>query len=119
VTGCTDPRKALELFQANPGGFDAVLSDLAMPGMSGTELARELLQIRPDIPILISTGYIRPGDNEQVRSLGLPDLILKPDTIDELGRMLQNVFEKRKRSASQETTQGEPGPLHKAAGSHT
>jgi PAS domain S-box-containing protein len=119
VTGCTDPRKALELFQANPGGFDAVLSDLAMPGMSGTELARELLQIRPDIPILISTGYIRPGDNEQVRSLGLPDLILKPDTIDELGRMLQNVFEKRKRSASLETTQGEPGPLHKAAGSHT
>ena len=97
VTGCTDPRKALELFRSNPGGFDAVVSDLSMPGMSGTDLARELLQIRPGMPIVIASGYIRPQDNECVRQLGLPDLMLKPDTIEELGQTLHNLFTTQKK----------------------
>ncbi len=102
VTGCTDPEKALEMFQSRPYEFDVVVCDLSMPGMSGIDLARALLQIRPGIPILMASGYIRAADNEQVRSLGLPDLILKPDTIEEMGNILHQLFADQKGSKQDE-----------------
>jgi signal transduction histidine kinase/ActR/RegA family two-component response regulator len=92
VTGCSEPTKALEMFSSGPHDFDVVVSDLSMPQMSGVDLARELLQIRPGMPILIASGYIGSEDNEQVRNLGLPDLLLKPDTIEELSQRLHEVF---------------------------
>jgi PAS domain S-box-containing protein len=96
VTGCTAPESALKLFGSTPQDFDVVVSDLSMPRMSGVDLARDLLRIRPGIPILIASGYIRPADNEAVRSLGLPDLILKPDTVEQLGDILHELFESNK-----------------------
>jgi PAS domain S-box-containing protein len=96
VTGCTDAQKALEAFRSTPYDFDVVVSDLSMPRMSGIELGQEVLQIRPGVPILIVSGYIRPADNEEIRNLGWPDLLLKPDTIEELGQSLHNVFAKCK-----------------------
>jgi CheY-like chemotaxis protein len=94
VTGCTMPEKALETFRSGPKDFEVVVSDLCMPGMSGVDLARALLKIRPGMPILITSGHFGPADNEEVRSLGLPDLLLKPNTIEELGQTLHNVFTK-------------------------
>lgn len=94
VTGCTEPAKAIELFRSGPQDFDVVVSDLSMPQMSGVNLARELLQIRAGIPILILSGGIRPEDNEAIRGLGLPDLVLKADTIEEMGQRLHNIFAK-------------------------
>lgn len=96
VTGCTDPERALAIFRSNPKQFDAVVSDLSMPGMSGADFARELLQIRPGIPVVLASGYIRPHDNECARALGLPDVILKPDTIEDLSYVLRNVLAKSK-----------------------
>ena len=61
VKGCTVPQKALEMFRSRPHDFDIVMSDLSMPEMSGVELAREILQIRPGMPILITSGYVAPG----------------------------------------------------------
>ena len=92
VTGCTSPEEALEIFRSGPRSFDVVVSDLSMPAMSGVDLARELLQIRPGMPILIASGYFGPADNEKARSLGLPDLLLKPDTIEKLGQALHRVI---------------------------
>ncbi len=94
VTGCTSPEEALELFRSAPRNFDVVVSDLSMPQMSGVDLARELLQIRPGMPILIASGYFGPADNEKAHSLGLPDLLLKPDTIEKLGQALHRVIAK-------------------------
>ncbi|HSY90306.1 MAG TPA: response regulator [Candidatus Binatus sp.] len=94
VTGCTSPEEALEMFRSGPRSFDVVVSDLSMPVMSGVDLARELLQIRPGMPILIASGYFGPADNEEARSLGLPDLLLKPDTIEKLGQALHRVIGK-------------------------
>ena len=106
VTGCNEPEKAIKLFAEAPDGFDAVVTDLSMPGMSGIDIARELLQIRPGIPILVASGYIRPADNEEVRSLGLPDLILKPDTVEQMGEILHRVLDKSKQIQAPE--QGSP-----------
>jgi CheY-like chemotaxis protein len=117
VTGCTEPEKALEAFRSGPQGFDVVVSALSMPGMSGIDLARELLQIRPGIPILIASGYIRPADNEEVRSLGLSNLLLKPDTIEELGQSLHDIFANCKPSAPgvQNDTDSKPGQMAAAS----
>ena len=117
VTGCTDPRKALETFRSRPDEFDVVVSDLSMPGMSGFDLARQLLQIRPGIPILIASGYIRPADNEDVRSLGLPDLILKPDTVEQLGEILHNLFEKTGGHENAQSAHAPQNSARKAAAS--
>ena len=92
VTGFTDAAKALEAFRSRPGEFDVAVTDLAMPGMPGHELARELLRIRPDLPIIMTSGYIRPKDSELAKHLGVRDLILKPDTVDELCDCLHRLF---------------------------
>jgi CheY-like chemotaxis protein len=92
VTGCADPVKALEMFRSDPKAFHAVVSDLSMPGMCGVEFAQELLRIRPDIPILITSGDVTPEDAAAVRNLALPDLILKPCSVDQLGKLLDNLL---------------------------
>jgi CheY-like chemotaxis protein len=92
VTGHTDALKALEEFRAHPRKFHAVVTDMAMPGMSGLEFARELLATRPDIPIIMTSGYVRPEDQEKALRMGLRDLLLKPHNADELARTLDRVL---------------------------
>lgn len=96
VTGCTDPVKALEIFRSDPKAFHAVVSDLSMPGMCGIEFAQELLTIRPDVPILMTSGDVRAEDAAAVRNLDLPDLVLKPCTVDQLGELLDNLLRRVK-----------------------
>jgi PAS domain S-box-containing protein len=100
VLGFSDPVAALEAFRENPARFDVVVTDLSMPGMSGFHLARALLQLRPDIAVLMTSGYVRPEDREEARALGVRELILKPDTIDELGLALARVFREGESAAS-------------------
>jgi CheY-like chemotaxis protein len=96
VTGCTDPVKALETFRSDPKAFHAVVSDLSMPGICGIEFAQELLRIRPDIPILMTSGEVRREDVAAVRNLGLPDLVLKPCTADQFGKLLDNLLRRER-----------------------
>jgi PAS domain S-box-containing protein len=92
ITGHTDPVLALQAFRENPECFAAVVTDLSMPTMSGAELAHQVLAIRPDIPVVMTSGYIRPEDELEARRLGVRELILKPDTIEELAKALHRVF---------------------------
>jgi PAS domain S-box-containing protein len=92
VTGYTDAARALEQFRLSPRDFDAVVTDLSMPGMSGFDLAAEVLATRTDTPIVMTSGFVRPEDQERALRMGMRDLILKPDTIEQLGRALDQVF---------------------------
>ncbi|MBR9982417.1 MAG: response regulator, partial [Desulfatitalea sp.] len=78
VTVAQDPREALALFDREPRAFDLVITDLTMPHLIGTELARRLLAIRPDLPILLCTGYGDAVANGDLQTLGIRELILKP-----------------------------------------
>jgi PAS domain S-box-containing protein len=93
VTGCDSPFQGLEAFRDAPDQFDVVVTDLSMPQMSGFDVARELQAVRPDIPILLTSGYVRPEDREAARAVGIRDVILKPDTVDELGQALAGLFQ--------------------------
>lgn len=97
VTGFTEAEAALKAFLADPNRFDVIITDLSMPRLSGRDLAVRVLKIRPDIPVILATGYIRPQDTESARSLGIRDLILKPNTVEDLGHTLHRIFAERKK----------------------
>jgi len=95
ITGCTDPAEALQAFRSNPRAFDVIVTDLSMPGMSGFDLARGLLEIRPDVPVVMTSGYLRPEDQETAARVGIRALILKPNTVEELGSVLDKLLRDR------------------------
>jgi signal transduction histidine kinase/ActR/RegA family two-component response regulator len=92
VTGHTDPVQALEEFRDRPGDFDVIITDVSMPSLSGFDLTREALAIRPDLPVIMTSGYVRKEDEEAAQQLGVREIILKPNTLDELGKALQRLF---------------------------
>lgn len=86
VTGCHEPRCALDVLRAHPQEFDVVVTDVAMPGMSGFDLVREIRALDPNLPIVMISGYVTPRDEEAARKLGVCALLLKPSTAEELGQ---------------------------------
>jgi signal transduction histidine kinase/ActR/RegA family two-component response regulator len=92
VTGATDAVQALQDFRSRPHEFAAVVTDLAMPGLSGHDLARQVREIRPDIPVVLTSGHVRPGDTEAAQRLGVGDVLLKPNLVGDLGATLHRVL---------------------------
>jgi CheY-like chemotaxis protein len=92
VTFQTSGRQALEIFGAAPDDFDLVITDQTMPRMSGTELAKSLLALRPTLPILLTTGYSATLNLEQAHALGIRELLLKPYTAQALGGAIRRVL---------------------------
>lgn len=78
VSTCTDSREALAAFRAHPDGFDLVLTDMTMPRMTGDRLARELMAIRPNLPVVMCTGFSERITPAKVEELGIKGFLLKP-----------------------------------------
>jgi signal transduction histidine kinase len=79
---------ALAAFRADPARFDLVLTDEVMPGMTGTQLARALNGLRPELPIVLVSGYAGPVRPEQLRAAGIRELLRKPLLTRELAACL-------------------------------
>ncbi|MFH0997877.1 MAG: response regulator [Pseudomonadota bacterium] len=86
VIARTSAREALELFRSQPDRFDLVITDYTMPHMTGVALAREILNIRPDEPIILCTGFNEMITEKNARSMGIREFIMKPVTINELSK---------------------------------
>jgi PAS domain S-box-containing protein len=86
------PAMALEAFRGAPASFCAVISDLTMPDMTGLELARHVLEIRPDIPFILASGYLNLEANEKARQSGVKCIIAKPFAMHELAARLRSVL---------------------------
>jgi len=84
---------ALEAFRAQPGKFDIVITDQTMPRMTGLQLARELISIRPDIPVILCTGFSDLVTEEEARLIGIKRFIMKPVILRELSEVVRNVLE--------------------------
>jgi PAS domain S-box-containing protein len=97
VSAQTDPLVALKLFCEAPEQFDLIITDQAMPHMNGTELARELARIRPDIPVILCTGYdtISSGDTDDIGETAefINELALKPLIREEIATMIRRVLD--------------------------
>jgi PAS domain S-box-containing protein len=95
VIVCTSSSEALETFRAAPHSFHLVITDRTMPTLTGEELVHKLRQIRPDIPIILCTGFSHPVTSEQLRALRVDAFLLKPVMADEWARMIRQVLERR------------------------
>jgi CheY-like chemotaxis protein len=95
VTSCTNSVEALEAFRTSPDKFDLVITDKAMPKMSGDKLAAELIKIRHDIPILLCTGFSESMSEERLKSLGIKGFLLKPIIIQALAQKMRDVLDKK------------------------
>jgi CheY-like chemotaxis protein len=92
VTAHVSPLEALSDFLARPLDFDVMLTDLTMPGMSGADLAERVLKARPDLPIVMATGYGHVMSEERARELGLRPLLYKPFSMAALGDAIQDAL---------------------------
>ena len=97
VTVRTSSIEALELFHAKPDDFDLVISDVTMPNMTGDKLAVELMKIRPDIPVILCTGYSKKISDESVAHIGIKAFAHKPMVRSELAKTVRNVLDGKER----------------------
>uniref|UniRef100_C6E018 histidine kinase n=1 Tax=Geobacter sp. (strain M21) TaxID=443144 RepID=C6E018_GEOSM len=92
VVTSNSSRRAMEMFRADPALFDLVITDLTMPGLTGKAIAKEIHALRPDIPIILCTGYTESFD-EKDREYGIRACLMKPYTSKMLGRTIRMVLE--------------------------
>lgn len=93
VTSLTSSLDALELFKGRPEFFDLVITDQTMPGLTGTELAAKLLDIRADLPIVLCSGYSAKLSEADARALGIREFCRKPYDIQQLSMVLRKILD--------------------------
>ncbi|MGH8491391.1 MAG: response regulator, partial [Gammaproteobacteria bacterium] len=98
--GFQDSQAALEAFQARPARFDLVLTDQLMPRMSGTELATRLREIRPDIPVLLMSGFGGPELAHKARRAAVQALLKKPLQSRDLAQAIASALSVNKKFAA-------------------
>ncbi len=93
VGGFSTPAEALKAFSERPDDFDVVITDLSMPGMPGPQLASRLREVRKDVPIILTSGYIRPEDRDMATQLNINQVVYKSNTVDQLAEALGKEIE--------------------------
>ncbi len=99
VLGKTGSLNALTAFKERPAHFDLVITDMAMPDMSGDRLAVELMKIRPDIPVILCTGYSKTICDKTASKIGIKAFIHKPIVKADLAKTVRRVLDNAKREA--------------------
>jgi PAS domain S-box-containing protein len=89
----TSSHEALELFKVKSDKFDLVITDMTMPGMTGYQLTREILKIRPGIPIILCTGYSKQITEEKAKAIGIKAFAMKPVVARELAEIVRKVLD--------------------------
>jgi len=89
-----NPVETFELFSARPNHFDLVITDMTMPGITGDILAMKLMNIRPDLPIIICTGFSDQINHESAMQMGISALLMKPVLTSDLAHAVRNALKK-------------------------
>jgi CheY-like chemotaxis protein len=93
--GFTRPSEALEEFRADPTRFDAVVLDQLMPGMTGTDLARQLRELRADVRIVLISGYTGPVLAQQALSAGIDHILTKPLDLRQIADAMEKILSRQ------------------------
>lgn len=92
VTAVTRSADALNMFRSDPQGFDLVITDMTMPGLTGKDLAKEMIGIRSDIPIILCTGFSELVNEKQAKGSGIREFIMKPYTVSSLQQAIHRAM---------------------------
>lgn len=95
VTSFVSAHDAMEAFEQTPAAFDVVVTDLAMPHVTGFEFARHVLAIRPDMPVLMTTGWVNANDEREAAAIGISRLMLKPLGLADLHRAIVELADRK------------------------
>jgi CheY-like chemotaxis protein len=93
VTTKTSSIEAIELFRSKPDAFDLVITDYTMPDMTGGDLAREVMRLRPGIPVILCTGYSEMVSEDAAKELGVGAFIMKPLSLRDLALVIRGIFD--------------------------
>jgi len=93
VTGFMNGMDALEKFKQDSNGFDLILTDLAMPQMTGLELVKQIKEIRSDIPVILCTGFSDGLTNQKIQACGISAMVMKPMIAGELAQVVANFLD--------------------------
>jgi len=93
VTGRTSSIEALEVFRHKADAFDLVITDMTMPNMTGDKLAKELMSIRPDIPIILCTGFSEKMDEKKAMHMGIRAFVMKPIVMGQIANTIREVLD--------------------------
>ncbi|MFH1155023.1 MAG: PAS domain S-box protein [Pseudomonadota bacterium] len=96
VTERSNSTGALREFKENPGAFDIVITDMNMPGIPGEQLARELIAIRPDIPVVLCTGFSEKINKDSALAIGIKGFLMKPVSKADMAQMVRKVLDEAK-----------------------
>ena len=97
----TNGIEALALFRRDPAQFDLVITDMTMPQMTGDQLAKELLKIRPDIPVVLCTGFSHEINERKAKHFGISAFLMKPFVLRELATTVRKVIDEKSRLRSE------------------
>ncbi len=93
VAAAKDSLEALKLFEKEPYEFDLVITDLTMPNMTGLELSRKVMAVRPELPVILCTGFNDAINEQEASSMGIRELLLKPTDSGELKKIVRRALE--------------------------
>ena len=96
VTSRSSSLEALEAFATTPDAFDLVITDMAMPNLTGDQLAKAMMAIRKDIPVIICTGFSERMDPKKAAALGIKGFLMKPIVLSKMARMVRKVLDSAK-----------------------
>jgi PleD family two-component response regulator len=96
VMGLTDSRDALDVFRAVPEKFDLVITDQTMPHITGLNLAKKMLTIRPDLPIIMLTGHSDLVDEQRAKAAGITKFLMKPISMEEIALAMGEILLQQK-----------------------
>ena len=100
VSAYENSLEAVEAFKAEPQSFDLIISDMAMPNMTGDQLSETMRMIRSDIPVIICTGFSENINKEKAQANGVNGFIMKPVNRSDLAKIIRNVLDEAKHDIS-------------------
>jgi len=95
VTAMTSSLETLDLFKKNPQRYDLIITDLTMPHLTGDRLAAEIIAVRPEIPVVLATGYADAVDSEKVKQSGIKAFIPKPFEMQDLAKTIRLILDEK------------------------
>lgn len=98
VVAKTSSMDALKTFGEEPERFDLVITDQTMPNLTGDSLAREILSIRPEVPIILCTGFSHTMDAEKAKEIGISEYLMKPYDVQKIATTIRRLLDKGDRN---------------------
>ena len=89
----TDSREALKTISAQEGPYDLVITDQTMPNMTGAELAQAIMRLKPDLPVILCTGYSDTVTAEQAKAIGVKAFLMKPLVLQDFASTVRQVLD--------------------------